>query len=69
MASGKTRVIVDNLYPTATFEVKVTALSNDPKYSRILKNKSPVANSEDSDVIYCDTEVGSCTPKEKKCCF
>ena len=69
VTSGETTVVVENLYPTATFEVKVIAASNSVEYCRIESSCWHVANSDDSDVIYCDTVVGSCAPKEKKCCF
>ena len=59
MVSGVTTAVIENLYPTATFEVKVTATSHDKNYS----------DSEESESIFCDTTVGSCTPNEKKCCF
>lgn len=32
MVSGVTTAVVENLYPTATFEVKVTATSKDKNY-------------------------------------
>lgn len=32
MVSGVTTAVVENLYPTATFEVKITATSKDKNY-------------------------------------
>ncbi|KAK8829714.1 hypothetical protein WA577_001110 [Blastocystis sp. JDR] len=50
-------VVVENLYPTATFEVKVVALSNCKGY----------VDSDESEIAFFDTKVGSCTPENKKC--
>ncbi|KAK8794961.1 hypothetical protein WA588_003812, partial [Blastocystis sp. NMH] len=55
---GQTTAEIGELYPTATFEIRIIALSKEKGYE----------DSDESEGLFCDTMVGSCTPEEKKCC-
>ena len=56
-SADETTAKITHLWPTATFEVKVIAISGNTDF----------LDSDESDVIYCDTAVGSCAPKKKRC--
>lgn len=75
--NNETTATIDGLYPTATFQIKVVANGDleqygiqpscSPYYFPI--NKLSIEDSEDSQIIFADTNVASCEPKRKSCCF
>ena len=66
--NGKTTAEIGELYPTATFEIRVIALSKEKKYGKSGQCDWWEEDSNESEGLFCDTTVGSCTPEEKKCC-
>lgn len=65
---GQTTAEIGELYPTATFEIRIIALSKEKGYGGNRKCGWWEEDSDESEGLFCDTMVGSCTPEEKKCC-
>ena len=57
VSKEETTAKITHLWPTATFTIKVIATAGDKEHT----------DSDDSEIFYCDTAVGSCAPKKRKC--
>ena len=67
VSKEETTAKITHLWPTATFTIKVIATAGDKEHSKVSGVQSSAADSDDSEIFYCDTAVGSCAPKKRKC--